>query len=107
MLALLRGPIAAENSLELRTAIPPETEVLGVETTDGTALVDLSNAFTLVGGDQEILAVAQIVATLSSLEGIGGVRFAIEGSPRPAPVAEGELVDRPLVPADFEPLFVR
>ena len=107
VLALLQGPIAAENSLALRTAIPPETEVLGVEVLDRVATVDLSNAFTLVGGDQEILAVAQIVATLSSLDGIDGVRFAIEGSPRPAPVAAGELADRPLVPGDFESLLVR
>jgi len=105
--ALLRGPVAAENSLALRSSIPPETAVLAVEVRDGTAQVDLSGAFTLVGGEEEILAVAQIVATLTSLDTIDGVRIAIEGVPRPAPVAEGQLVDRPLVPEDYAELLVR
>lgn len=105
--ALLRGPIAAENGLSIRSAIPPETRELGASVTDGIATVDLSRDFTLVGGDEEILAVAQIVATVAALDEVDGVVFAIEGALRPAPVAEGQLVERPLVPADFTDLLTR
>lgn len=85
----------------LRSAIPPATVVLGAVIEDGVATVDLSSAFTLVGGGEEILAVGQIVLTLASLEGVEGVRLLIDGTPVNAPVGEGELVDRPLTSEDF------
>lgn len=102
--SLLQGPVAAENALSIRSAIPPETDVLGITVSGGTATVDLSRDFTLVGGNEEILAVGQIVATVASLADIDGVILSIEGVPRPAPVAEGRLVDRPLMPSDFAEL---
>lgn len=105
--ALLRGPVAAENAASIRSAIPPETEASGVSLVDGIATVDLNTAFTLVGGDEEIMAVAQIVSTLGTMVGVDGVVLSIEGTRRPAPVAEGQLVERPLVPADFSVLFTR
>jgi spore germination protein GerM len=105
--ALLRGPFTAEMELSIRSAIPAGTAVLGVAVSDFVATVDLSPEFTLVGGDEEILAVAQIVATASAVEGVDGVILAIDGTRRNAPVAEGRLVERPLVPADFTGLFSR
>lgn len=85
----------------LRSAVPPATEVVGAVVEGGVATVDLSSSFTLVGGNEEILAVGQIVLTLSSLEGVAGVRLLIDGSPVAAPTGDGALVDRPLTPDDF------
>lgn len=85
----------------LRSAIPPATDVLEVASDDEVVLVDLSQAFTLIGGDEEILAVGQLVLTLTSLDGISGVLLHIEGDPVAAPVGEGALVSRPLTADDF------
>lgn len=85
----------------LRSAIPPATEVRGVTVDEGVVIVDLSQAFTLIGGDEEILAVGQVVLTLTSLDGVSGVLLSIEGNPVAAPVGEGALVSRPLTADDF------
>lgn len=85
----------------LRSAIPPATEVRSVTVDEGVVIADLSQAFTLIGGDEEILAVGQLVLTLTSLDGVSGVLLAIEGSPVAAPVGEGALVSRPLTADDF------
>ena len=97
--ALIGGGAARPSGL--RSAIPPATELLGVALDGSVAIVDLSSAFTLVGGDEEIRAVGQVVLTLTALDGITGVRLFIDGNPVAAPVGEGELVDRPLTADDF------
>lgn len=97
--ALIGGGAAVPSGL--RSAIPPATALLGVALDGGVAIVDLSSAFTLVGGDEEIRAVGQVVLTLTSLDGITGVRFFIDGNPVAVPVGEGELVDRALTADDF------
>jgi hypothetical protein len=103
--ALVDGPLPGGEELDLRSAIPPQTEVLSV-TVDGTvATVDLTEGFALVGGAEELLAVGQIVLTLAGLDGVEGVRFSLEGTAVAAPVGEGQLTDRPLVPDDFAALL--
>jgi spore germination protein GerM len=102
---LVEGPNAAERGLSIRSAIPPETQVLAVDFSGGVVTVDLSREFTLVGGDEEIVAIAQIVATLSSRPKVEGVLFAIDGTTRSAPTGEGLLVERPLTIADFGALI--
>lgn len=89
----------------VRSAIPPGTRVRDVRVDEGIATVDLTEGFALVGGDEEILAVGQIVMTVGSLDGVDGVRFSLAGVPVSAPVGEGELTDRPLVPGDFRELL--
>lgn len=71
------------------------------QSTRGWAVADLSQAFTLIGGDEEILAVAHLVLTLTSLDGVSGVLLAIEGNPVAATVGEGALMSRPLTADDF------
>lgn len=85
----------------LTTAIPPGTSVLGAETVDGTLTVDLSEEFSTVSGDAQILAVAQIVLTATDLAGVQRVAFAVEGEPRTVTDATGAEQDGPVTAADY------
>lgn len=90
---------------ELRTSIPPGTETISV-TEDGSVLrVDLNSEFASVGGEEEVLAVAQIVLTATSIEGIDLVAFQLEGLPTDVPVADGALSVDPVGVDDYSVLI--
>lgn len=102
--SLLGGVTQAERSANLRTAIPPGTETLSV-TEDGSVLrIDLNRVFAAVGGEEEILAVAQIVLTATSIEGVDLVAFQLDGVPTDVPVASGALSVDPVGAADYSAL---
>lgn len=77
---LLRGP----NSEDLDSALPEGTEVLGVETSNGTCTVTLSKEFfdnrpgTAAG---ERLVIYSLVDSLTSLNSVENVRIIIDGAP--------------------------
>jgi hypothetical protein len=98
---LLDGPLEDEVAAGLRTAIPPESELLSVRQAGGTAMIDLSGTFVEVGGQEQILAVAQLVLTATSVPGIERARFALEGSSVEVPTADGTLVPGPLTADDY------
>lgn len=104
--ALLEGPRPDESAAGLRSALPVATELLAFRTgpETGAAIVDLSDDFLTVQGEQQIKAVAQVVLTLTELPGITGVRFAFEGQVRPVFRAQGDLTDAPLTRASFTQL---
>lgn len=88
----------------LRTAIPPEARILGV-TAEGTILcIDVSREFAIIGGEEEIFAVAQIVLTASHIEGVEAVTFELEGVPTPVPFANGALSVEPVSADDYASL---
>jgi spore germination protein GerM len=102
--ALLSGPTEAELNTGLRTAISPQTELRSVEVRGTTAVIDLSSAFVEVGGEEQILALAQVVLTATTAAGISEVRFALEGQPVDVPRADGTLSSGPLTAADYSAL---
>lgn len=101
----LLGPVAeAEQRAGLRTAIPPDTRVIALNEDGSLLQIDLSREFASVGGEEEILAVAQIVLTASSIEGIDYVTFALDGVPTGVPVASGALSEEPVGAGDYATL---
>lgn len=103
--SLLGGVTDEERQANLRTAIPPDTETISI-TEDGSVLrVDLNSEFAAVGGEEELLAVAQIVLTATSVEGVDQVAFQLEGVPTDVPVASGALSVDPVGAADYESLI--
>lgn len=94
--SLLDGPTLPEERSQLRTAIPVGTSLLGVEVVEGIAYVDLSREFASVGGEEEILAVAQIVLTLSAIEGVSAVGFLLDGVATNVPLPDGGLSEVPV-----------
>jgi spore germination protein GerM len=103
---LLDGPLEDEVAAGFRTAMPPGTELLSVRRVDGTAHIDLSGAFVEVAGEEQILAVAQLVLTATGVPGIERARFALEGSSVEVPTADGTLVPGPLTADDYAAIRV-
>jgi germination protein M len=79
--ALLAGPVAAENSRGISTAIPDATQLLGLSIDNGVATIDLSSEFQAGGGgDAYQTRLAQVVYTLTQFPSIRAVGLQIEGS---------------------------
>lgn len=109
--APLPNPVAAAEA-ELTSAIPAGTSLLGLQITNGLAVVDLSREFATASPE----ALAQVVFTLTRLDGVDRVRFLIEGSPHsvlaetlglaPAtPLPSGATVVDPVTQLNFESLL--
>lgn len=103
--SLLAGVSQPEERANLRTSIPPGTTLLGLEMDGGTASINLSSDFASVGGEQEILAVAQIVLTVTSTDSVSRVEFQLEGVPTDVPVAGGALSVDPVAADQYEELI--
>jgi len=95
--ALLAGPTAGELALGTQTAISSEVRVLGASVNGGVATVNFNSAFGEIVGPQQVLAVAQVVFTVTSqLSPETGVTFEIGGTPTNVPIATGAQVPGPV-----------
>lgn len=104
---LLTGPTDAEARRGLRSAINPGTTVLSAPVEAGIATIDLSGDFAVGAGPEQIVALAQVVYTATSLGGVVGVRFTLGGRPAEVPDGDGTLSQAPLgraAYASFAPL---
>jgi spore germination protein GerM len=102
--ALEDGPLEQDQPPGLRSAVPANS-IGTVTVSGGVATVDISPAFVqpTTGTDQvpvpsvdQPLAFGEIVLTLTSLPGIGQVRFTVASQPQGALAADGSLVDGPV-----------
>ena len=86
------GPLNDPSYVGLRTAIPQQLEV-DVTVARGVAAVTVPESFlrSLAPSDQR-LAIAQLVATLTSRPGIGQVTFLVNGAPIAVPRGRGDVV---------------
>lgn len=89
--ALLNGPSPTESTAGVLTEVPAGTRLLSLDLTGSVATVDLSAAFGTAGGSQQVLAVAQIVYTLTASHAIDAVSFALDGRPIEVPDGSGAL----------------
>lgn len=92
---LFEGPTEAESASGLSTALTAGLEPEGLEVRDRIAVVTLENLDEQVRTDQ-VVALAQIVATLVALPEIDGVRFRSQGRDVPVPRGDGSLTDAPV-----------
>jgi spore germination protein GerM len=88
---LVAGPTDVELSQGISTAILGEDVIFvrSVGVTGGIATVDLGPTFSDV--PNKILALGQIVFTLTGLPGIGRVSFTRDGAPTAVPRSNGEV----------------
>ncbi len=98
---LLEGPTRAEAADGIRTALAPD--VVGVEQAmpDGTVTLALTRGFTGLTGGNQLLAVAQVVWSLTALPETTAVRFTVEGVPVEVPTDDG-LTASPVERDDYE-----
>ena len=102
---LLAGPTGEEaaQTPAFSTAIPEGTSLEALTVDAGVVTVDLSSEFTSGGGSASMTGrLAQVVYTLTRLDGIDGVRFLIDGTPTTVFGGEGVIVNDPATRADFE-----
>ncbi|WP_421119736.1 GerMN domain-containing protein [Aquihabitans daechungensis] len=100
--ALAEPPESA--SASLRTAVGPEL-VRSVRLARGVARVDFRPAVTEMGGDEQLLAVAQLVCTLTAQPGVGPVSFTLAGTPVDVPRSDGSLTSGPVSRDDYADLL--
>lgn len=102
--ALQTGPTDAEAATGLRTSIPPQTSLSAGAVGFGVGTVELGAGFGQVGGQEQILAVAQLVFTATSVPEIVKVQFTLNGRPIAVPAGDGALTQGPLGRSDFPSL---
>ena len=98
--ALTSGPTSSERSQGLRTALAGPVRLAGM---DGAAVpvVDVADSFGQIEGEEQILALAQIVFTLTAVPGVEGVAFALSEREVEVPTGDGTLKAGPLRRDDF------
>ncbi|MFZ6005585.1 MAG: GerMN domain-containing protein [Actinomycetota bacterium] len=71
----------------------------------GVARVDLRSAITSLSGDAQLLAIAQLVCTLTGQPGVGPVSFTLEGASVDVPRGDGSLTSEPVSRDDYADLL--
>lgn len=100
--ALLKGVTDAEANNGLRSNITTGTKLLDVQgPTDGLVTVNLSGEILTVSREQQRLALAQVVFTVTGLPNVDRVLFEFDGKPTQVPGRGDELTDQPLTRNDF------
>ena len=100
--ALLAGPTSAETDRGVTTAIPSNVVVLSATMQGNVVTVNMNSAFGAIAGTTTELAVAQIVATVATENGLGtGVIFEIDGQRTSVPIANGSQVAGPVYLIEF------
>lgn len=92
---LFDGPTESESASGLSTALPSGLRPQGLEVRDRIAVVSLDGLDEQVRTDQ-VVAFAQIVATLVARPEIDGVRFRARDRDLPVPRGDGSLTDAPV-----------
>ena len=102
--ALLEGPTEDEAMAGFRSAISSEARVRDVTASAGVVTIELSEEFVEVAGQDQILALAQIVFTATETDTAGAVRFRLAGEPVEVPRGDGTLTSAALTRADYAAL---
>jgi spore germination protein GerM len=89
----------------LRSAVSDPPLVREARLAAGVARVDLVPAITALGGDEQLLAVAQLVCTLTGRPGVGPVSFTLKGAPVDVPTGDGSLTSGPVSRDDYADLI--
>jgi spore germination protein GerM len=104
--ALVAGPTADEARLGLRSSLVVPDLVTSAAADGNVAVVELGPSFADVQGREQVLALGQLVFTLTSLPGIDRVRFESEGKTTNVTRADGSSVTGAVSRADYEELLV-
>ena len=98
---LLVGPTAAEQDRSFRSAIPDPSVFVDVQVAGGLATVELAAEFAEISIADQVLAVGQLVLTLTDLRGVGRVQFVVDGTQVAVPLPSGEASDETVSRDDY------
>lgn len=94
----------AETAAGLRSAVPAPTRLLSLDLIGTTATIDLSADFAQVSGDEQVLAVAELVLAATASDEVTAVQFQLEGRAVDVPSADGSLSEGPVTRAEYQSL---
>jgi len=95
------GPTASESFLGLRSALTDIDAIDSVDIDGSTALVDLNDSFTTLGGSDQIVAIAQLVFTVTEQPALDRLIISVNGETVEVPRDDGTLTRDPLTRADY------
>ena len=99
--ALFAGPTDAERLNGLRTAISPDTTVLGAPVEAKIVTINVSKNFAFGQVPEQIIGFAQVVFTAVDVDGVTGVLFAQNGRRLEVPQGDGSSTSAPLGRASY------
>lgn len=99
--ALLLGPTADEAGRGLRTAIGTDSGLSVSPVDAGQVRIELGESFGATSASDQILAIAQIVYTVTALPGVEKATFTLAGRAVDVPTGDGTLTSGPLGRQDF------
>ena len=103
--ALRRGPSPEEVRFGLSSAIPAPEAVGTVSLAGGQATVALGVQFAAAPAPAQLLAIAQLVCTLTGQPGVGRVQFLFDSQPVQVPLPDGSLAAGSVSRDDYAPLL--
>lgn len=105
LFALQEGPPSGDSGVGIRSAVPSKERALITATEDGSgiATIDLAPGFfEQIPPEDQLLAIGQIVLTVTEIGGIGQVLFVEGGAPLEVPRGPGGgLTTEPLARRDY------
>lgn len=99
--ALVGGPSSDEAAAGLHSSVGPSVRVRRAAVDGNVAVIDLSSPFAQARSEDQVLAVAQFVYTVTGLPGVEAVAITVDGEPIEVPTQEGALKSGPLRRSDF------
>jgi spore germination protein GerM len=104
---LTRSPTRSEQAKGMLNPLSTAQPIILRSFTNDTAVVDLPSNFTDLGGQDQIVAAAQLVYTVTAFPGVDQVSVLVNGESASVPTASGSLSEGPLVRADYVALAPR
>jgi spore germination protein GerM len=105
--ALLAGPSEKEQATGITTALPPGIGLTVVDVQGSRVDLQLSGETDGRSATENVLAVGQMVLSVTALPTVDQVSFSRDGTPVEALMADGALTAEPLTAADYEALRAR
>lgn len=102
--ALDRGPTASQAGAGLESPLSTAAPLTFVGVQSTTVTIDISSGFTKLSEQDQILAMAQLVYTLTALPDVDSVDVRIGGRRANVPTGKGTLSGGPLARADYATL---
>jgi hypothetical protein len=102
---LLAGPTEAEAADSLTSALLGDRVVQNVEVANSQAVVTLAPPVADNARNDEVLAYAQLVCSLTALKQVNSVTFVSGGQPISVPRGDGQLSLAPLTAGDYAELI--
>jgi spore germination protein GerM len=103
--ALSQGPTADELAAGLRSALPAAAKVTLLGSPPGVAVLELGEDMTAITGQEQVLAIAQLVLTTTESPAVTAVEFVVSGQQVDVPLSDGTLSTGTVRRSDYAALI--